>query len=416
MFRFDSRKSFFLTALSFAFANLAIDPARAQINLGAGDVALIGWIDNGTPSDAFALVALGNLPAGTTIYFTDNGWDGVSGGFRNTNGPQDGNGNETLLMLTVNTPVAAGTILDSTQTNPAFTWTTSGAIPGATSGTFGSLVLTQSGDQIYAFQHDIGQNPMNTPVQKHLFVLDDSGVFEDATTTGEGNVPPGLSVAGHTALTFPQSASTQNFMAFNTGALSSGTKAAWLAAIQDPANWTFGGSGTLPSGSIQVIGPAITAFCFGDGTQPTACPCANTGAPGHGCDNSMTTGGGLLTATGNTSPDSLVLTADDMVPSSSVLFLQAQNQIGSGVVFGDGVRCTSGVQKKLAIRLSGNGSASYPGIGDPAISARSAQLGDTIQPGSARYYQVLYRDRTLGFCPSPSGDTWNMTNGLQVVW
>jgi hypothetical protein len=167
MFQFDVRKKLLLAALSATLAGLAAPPAWAQINLAAGDVALIGWVDNGSTNDAFALVALADLPAGTTMYFTDNGWDGVSGGFRNTNGPGDGNGNETLMALTTTAQIPAGTILDTTQSGPGYTWATSGAIPGATSGTFGYLVLAQSGDQIYAFQHDTGQKTLfaGTPYQ-----------------------------------------------------------------------------------------------------------------------------------------------------------------------------------------------------------------------------------------------------------
>jgi hypothetical protein len=388
----------------------------AQINLTAGDVALIGWVDNGSPNDAFALVALADLPAGTTIYFTDNGWNSVTGGFRNTNGPADGNGNETLMALSVTTTIPAGTILDTTQGGSSYAWTTSGPIPGATSGTFGYLVLTQSGDQIYAFQQDSGQNPLNTGVQQHLFVLDDTGTFEDATTTGEGNVPPGLSVSGNTALTFNQSGSTQNFMAFNTTSLSGGTKAAWLAAIHDPANWTFGASGTLPSGSIPVTGGSITPFCFGDGSLSTACPCANTGVTGHGCENSAHTGGGLLTASGAPSPDSVVLHAVGMLPVGSAFFQQMSIGLPTPAVFGDGVRCTTGVARKLATRRSSGGSASYPGAGDPTLSGRSAQLGDPLQPGDVRYYQVVYRDPNPSFCPSPSGSSFNITNAVQIIW
>jgi len=115
MFRARSRKFLVRTALGSALALRPAAIASAQANLASGDVALIGWVDNGSPNDAYALVALVDLPAGTTLYFTDNGWDGVSGGFRNTNGPTDGNGNETLAMLTVQTALAAGTILDTTQ-------------------------------------------------------------------------------------------------------------------------------------------------------------------------------------------------------------------------------------------------------------------------------------------------------------
>jgi hypothetical protein len=37
----------------------------------------------------------------------------------------------------------------------------------------------------------------------------------------------------------------------------------------------------------------ITPFCFGDGSG-APCPCANTGAPGSGCANSVSTGALLV--------------------------------------------------------------------------------------------------------------------------
>lgn len=415
MQRIESKKTFLLALLAASAASLAAPPAEAQINLTAGDVALIGWVDNGSPNDAVALVALADLSPGTTIYFTDNGWDGVSGGYRNTSGPQDGNGNETLMMLSVVTTIPAGRILDTTQVDPAFTWTTSGAVPGATSGTFGYLVLTQTGDQVYAFQHDTGQNPLNTPTQMHLFALDDTGIFEDATTTGEGGIPTGLSVAGNTAVTFAQAGSGQDFMGFDTSVLASGTKADWLAAIADAAHWTFGASGTLPTGSVTVVNPALTPFCFGDASTGTTCPCGNLGLAGRGCDNSAATGGAALTASGSPTPDSIVLTSSGQLPSVSTFFLQGTQET-SPLVFGDGLRCIGGTIRRLAYARAIAGTAIYPGPGDPSITARSAALGDSIPSGSARYYQAMYRDPQSTFCPNPPGNNWNVGGAMRIIW
>jgi hypothetical protein len=415
MQRYDAKKSFLLAALAASAASLAAPTAEAQINLSAGDVALIGWVDNGSPNDSIALVALSDLPAGTTIYFTDNGWDGVSGGYRNTSGPQDGNGNETLMMLSVVSTIPAGRILDTTQVDPAFTWTTSGAVPGATSGTFGFLVLTQTGDQVYAFQHDTGQNPLNTATQMNLFALDDTGTFEDATTTGEGGVPSGLSVAANTALTFAQSSSSQSFMGFDPSVLASGTKAEWLAAIADPTHWVFGASGTLPSGSVNVVNPTLTPFCFGDASATAACPCGNQGMAGHGCDNSVATGGAELVATGSPTPDSIVLTSSGQLPTSSSFLLQGTQETNP-LVFGDGLRCIGGTIRRLVSTRAHAGTVVYPGPGDPSISARSAALGDPIPSGAVRLYQVMYRDPQSSFCPNPPGNNWNVSGAMRIVW
>ena len=404
-----------LAAAALAVA-LAARPAEAQTPLVPGDVAIVGWVDNGTPNDVFTIVTLADLPAGTTVYFTDNGWDDVAGAFRNPNGPTDGDGGEQLLKFEAVTTLPAGTILSTTDTGAAFKWTATGTIPGATTGSFGSLVLTQTGDQICAFQHDTGTNPLNTPVMTPLFVLDDTGSFETASSTTTGGVPSGLAAAAHTALAFAQSGSSQNFMGFRTNAMPAGTKAQWLAAIADPANWTFATSGVLPAGTIHVTNGAITSYCAGDGTLASACPCANAGLQGRGCDNSSATGGALLVASGSTSANSIVLITSGENASALSIFLQGDASIAGGVPFGDGLRCVGGALRKLATRNAVGGSAVFPLPGDPSIPAAALALGDPLPAGSTRYYQVYYRDAVLGYCDAPLGNAWNVTNALEIGW
>jgi hypothetical protein len=98
------------------------------------------------------------------------------------------------------------------------------------------------------------------------------------------------------------------------------------------------------------------------------------------------------------------------------VFLQGDQLNPHGVVFGDGVRCVAGSLTRLYVRSASGGTASAPGPGDPAISARSAALGDPIAPGTQRGYQVYYRDPNLGFCPAPQGDSWNVSSGVIVQW
>ena len=225
--------------------------ATAQVSLTAGDVAVIGWQDNGTPDDVFTVVALADWQPGTVIYFTNNGWTGT--GYRSPGGNLDGNGAEQLIELVVANFIPAGTILSSTDTSADFTWITSGSIPGTLTGSFSPLHLSSAGDQIYAFQHSTPTNPLNTAFQLQLYLLDDTGAFEHATNDNTGAQPPGLSVSAHTSVTFGQNGATQNFMAFNTGVLASGTQDQWLTAIANAANWSFGTNGTLPSGAINVV-------------------------------------------------------------------------------------------------------------------------------------------------------------------
>src|SRR6185295_16399651 len=166
-------------------------PSHAQTPLLAGDVAVIGWRDAGGGTPAFTVVLLADADAGSEIYFSNSGITGSA--FRNTQGATDGDGDEQLIKLTLTAPAAAGKIMTSNVAGAGFTWTSSGAIPGTTTGTFGNLLLSATGDQVIAFQHSTGTNPLNTATQTMLYMLDDTGAYENATDIHTGAIPPGLS-------------------------------------------------------------------------------------------------------------------------------------------------------------------------------------------------------------------------------
>jgi len=161
--------------------------------------------------------------------------------------------------------------------------------------------------------------------------------------------------------------------------------------------------------------PGMTSFCFGDGTG-AACPCANYGADGHGCENSGTTGGALLSVAGSPSlsADTLVFTSSGERPTAFTIFLQGDLEIAP-VAYGDGLRCAGGSLKRLYTRNAVGGVVSAPQGADPRVAARSAALGDTILPGEIRTYQTYYRDPSPTFCPNP-GSTANASNAYRVRW
>jgi hypothetical protein len=203
-----------------------------------------------------------------------------------------------------------------------------------------------------------------------------------------------------------------------------GTVAA-IGTYQDPVTGTedlyvgglFNSIGGLLAANIGAwhgcVEPA-NAYCFGDGTI-AACPCANSGAAGRGCENSASTGGALLTASGATYPDTMVLRTSGELANALTVFLQGDQSINP-VSFGDGLRCAAGHLKRLYIKNAMSGSASGPDTGESPITIRSLDLGDPIQPATARYYQAYYRDPNMSFCPSPTGNTWNVTNAIRILW
>jgi Tol biopolymer transport system component len=164
----------------------------------------------------------------------------------------------------------------------------------------------------------------------------------------------------------------------------------------------------------------FTSVCLPGVDGVSACPCANPpGATGRGCDNSSSTGGAFLTATGIAylSSDSLAFTTYAEKPTALSVLLQGTTLVASGSVYGQGVRCVGGTLKRLFTQHASVGSITVPNLagGDPSVSARSAAKGDAIQPGQSRWYLVYYRDPTvLGGCPASR--TFNTTQTGQVRW
>jgi archaellum component FlaF (FlaF/FlaG flagellin family) len=167
-------------------------------------------------------------------------------------------------------------------------------------------------------------------------------------------------------------------------------------------------------------GTAFTSLCDPGTGGVIVCPCANpAGGAGRGCDNSAATGGGALSASGGTylSSDSLVFTTSGEKPTALSIVAQWTGTNAAGIVFGMGVRCTSGTLERLFTKSASSGSITAPnfGIGDPQVSVRSAALGDPILAGQSRSYLVYYRDPVvLGGCPITS--TFNATQTGLVSW
>jgi len=156
--------------------------------------------------------------------------------------------------------------------------------------------------------------------------------------------------------------------------------------------------------------PAFTPYCHGDGTA-TPCPCANQSEAGDGCVHSGGAGGRLAASLQNSlATDTLALIAVDVIPSQPGLFFQANNQIngGSGLTFGDGLRCAGGQLLRLKVSMAtSDGTSSFTGI-----AARAAAKGYPISSGSTLRYQYWYRDPS----GSPCGNDFNLTNAIEVYW
>ena len=151
--------------------------------------------------------------------------------------------------------------------------------------------------------------------------------------------------------------------------------------------------------------------CYG---TAAACPCANAGANGHGCENSAATGGGLLLAQGraSTGSDSLALNVSGLPQVSNLVFFQGTSAAGggAGTPFGDGLLCAGGTIKRLAARPALNGYASL-GAGNPGDPLLSV-AGGVPAAGGVFYYQVWYRNNAA-YCTSTMSNT---SNAVSVTW
>jgi len=225
---------------------------------------------------------------------------------------------------------------------------------------------------------------------------------------------------------------TERLNVSTTGAESNGlTEGTWIPQITpDGRCVAFSSYGSNLSagdtnGTVDVFVRDLNASGFTSLCEPgsggvSACPCGNppSGA-GRGCDNSAATGGAALSASGIAylASDSLVFTTEGERAAATSIVLQANASIPSGLAFGQGVRCVAGTTKRLYVKTASGGSIRAPDFaaGDAAVSLRSAQLGDLIQPGATRFYLVYYRDPiVLGGCSATA--TFNCTQTGSVAW
>jgi hypothetical protein len=222
-------------------------PITAGEGLKTGAIGVVGLQNNASNGpDSFAFATLDWLPAGTVIYFTDNGWGDA--GFRGVS-ETDGNGAEGVTAFTAVSELAPGTLVTSYETNPAYAWATNGPIPGAQSGTWGDLGFSQEGDQLTAFISATSTNPLYSSGPRPLFQFDYTDGFEVAESSSTGDLVPGSQRDRH-AVTLPNAPVWTLHLDGHAR-----SRDAWLAYMTDPANWISGSEGPLPSGVLEVLAP-----------------------------------------------------------------------------------------------------------------------------------------------------------------
>jgi hypothetical protein len=147
------------------------------------------------------------------------------------------------------------------------------------------------------------------------------------------------------------------------------------------------------------------SFC--DSSDSIGCPCGNPGAAGEGCANGAGAGA-RLEGSGNASASAstLVLSAEQLIPSQPGLYFQGNNAVagGQGVHFGDGLRCAGGGVIRLQVRFAGT-------VGTSATTINIATKGGVVA-GDLKRYQLWYRDPASSTC----GALFNLSNGVEITW
>jgi hypothetical protein len=233
-------------SIALAAATLSIAAANAA-TLNAGDIAFTSY---NADEDGWSIVALASIDANTTLYFTDNEWNGSaigSGGAFNT-------GESYHQWVSGGAAIEAGTVIRFSHIDNATTLAASigtltrGSVSGSSN--FG---MSQDGDTIYAYRGSSIASP-----DAFLAAVSSAGSFNatDGLLTNTGLVE------GTTALTL----STDSDFGQYTGSRSNqSTFAGYRSLVNNVANWNDGGDGSYAS-----VVPNTTAFTVAPVPLPAA--------------------------------------------------------------------------------------------------------------------------------------------------
>ncbi|XHX78745.1 MAG: choice-of-anchor I family protein [Stenomitos frigidus ULC029] len=212
--------------------------------LSTGNIAIVGF--NADGNDNLAFVALVDIPAGETIYFEDNEWNGT--GFIDTN--------ESAFNWTSTTPITAGTIVRIDNIGTGTIAASTGTVTTPVAGRGTNRGLAASDEVLYAYQGTPG-----TPTTFLTAVANSGFSATNGLLTGTG-----LTV-GTTALDLSAVDPGADIGAYNGSRSGQTSFSGYLASINNAANWQTqdaggdqGSDGTAPD-----VPFSTTAFTLGAG-------------------------------------------------------------------------------------------------------------------------------------------------------
>jgi len=172
-----------LGLFAILFILLSSFSSQAQTTLSPGDIAITGY--NSDNPDQYMVVLLESVTAGTSISFTDNGWE-AAGSFR---------ANEGVATLTFTTDAPAGTEIQIEGSTATFSNCVAGTVA-----TSGSIALAAGGDQLLVYQGTQASPTFITALSMQ------SGAWQaDATNASTSALPAGLNYSDSNVLFFVNS-------------------------------------------------------------------------------------------------------------------------------------------------------------------------------------------------------------------
>lgn len=224
---------------SFVFFLLSAT-ASAQTVLYPGDIAILGVATDmggcGFPaeSDEFSFVCFRDITSGTSIDFTDNGWETASAGLW-------GDGEGTLNLTRTGGTIAAGTVITIRAVNNAGNWTytVAGFSPGWALGQInnpgGIFNLEPGGDQIYIMQGGTWDNQGAggddaTYDGEILFGFNTVPSWNANGSSNQSNLHPDVDPCFH------MESPSSDFYKY-TSPLTTANQLDWMKRITDGASW-----------------------------------------------------------------------------------------------------------------------------------------------------------------------------------
>jgi len=213
--------------------NLSLSVCKAQLN--TGEIMLIGF--NGDVNDGLSLLALVDIPASTTIYLTDNSWNGTS--LATNEGTLNWNSGASIL--------SAGTIINLLSLNNGSRSASVGTITSES----GSFNISVSSEVVLLFHGTDAVTPTT--------------FLTGISNNGLGNLTGTGLADGVNAIDLPSSADVAAYTGVTT---CNSTVADCAAQLADVSNWSSENDSGDQSNDGGIDFPASVPTSFGGTALP----------------------------------------------------------------------------------------------------------------------------------------------------